>query len=95
MPSIKRVAERLPMKMDLHGELMPGQLLVEVFGFGRVLVENHCGVIKYEAGEICVKSKLGILHITGNQMQLARMTREQLIITGDIECVKLEKRECK
>ena len=92
MNSIRKAIECFPGKVGLDGELMPGQLLVELFGFCRVLVENHCGVVKYEPQEICIKSKSGILHISGRNMILARMSKEQLVITGNIESVSLEKR---
>lgn len=91
MASIKKRINDIAIKTELETELLPGQLLVEIFGFERVIVEHHNGVIKYEPCEICIKSKKGLLHIYGMAMCLAVMTRERLVVTGVIDCVKMEK----
>lgn len=91
MRSIKKMAEQIPIKMDLCSELMPGQLLVEILDYGRVLVENHCGVIMYTPCEICIRSSKGMVRVLGEQLMLARMTKEQLVIIGNILQVCLEK----
>ncbi len=91
MRSIKQVTERLPMKLDLCAELMPGQLLVEIVGTGRILIENHCGVIMYTPEEICIRYDKGILRVLGEAMKLARMSKEQLVITGSILQVCLQR----
>ena len=92
MTSIRKSVNQLPVKMNIERELLPYQLLVEIFGFNRVVIENHCGVIKYEPEDICVKTKEGFLHIQGDALTLAIMTREQLVITGEVGNVHFEKR---
>ena len=94
MSSIRKSVNQLPVKMNMERELLPHQLLVEIFGFNRVVVENHCGVIKYEPEDISVKTKEGILHVQGDSMILAIMTKESLVITGEVDSVRLEKRRC-
>lgn len=66
--------------------------LVELAGCGRVLVENHTGVLVYSPGEITVRVSYGCLQISGENMMLAEMHREQLVITGTIHGVKLHRR---
>ena len=92
MSSIRRSINQLPVKMNMERELLPRELLVELFSFHRVVIENHCGVIKYEPESICVKTKEGVLHVLGESLLLAIMTKEQLVITGEISSVRLEKR---
>ena len=95
MASIRKSINQLPLKMNMERELLPHQLLVEIFGFHRVVIENHCGVIKYEPDFICVNTKEGVLHIQGISLVLAIMTKKQLVITGEVAGVQLEKRMCK
>lgn len=74
---------------NLPGETLPGIPLVELTGERRVLIENHKGVVAYGCKEICVKVQYGILSIRGSELMLSRMTKEQLIIVGRIDCISV------
>lgn len=87
--------ERLAQRTDLQGEAFPGQPLVEIYCDRRLLIENHRGVVGYSDSEICVRVKYGLLRICGSCLELSKMSRQQLIITGklqDIHIVRGEKR---
>lgn len=86
--------ERLVMSADLPGEIAPGQSLVELAGDRRVLIEKHRGVVAYGCKEICVKVQYGLLSVRGDDLMLARMTKEQLVITGRIDCVAIRRGRC-
>lgn len=88
----KHFMERVTAAADLPDEPIPGQPLVEIAGEHRVLIERHRGVTEYGRQRICVKVKYGTVCVSGQGLELAQMTREQLIISGRIECVKLERR---
>lgn len=77
---------------DLRGEPRPSLPLVEMVGECRVLIENHMGVSAYGQEEIRVKVKFGQIIICGSCMTLSRMTKEQLLITGNIDSVRLCRR---
>lgn len=79
---------------DLPGETGLGQPLIEVAGDRRVLIEHHQGVNQYGAGCICVKVKYGIVSVEGCGLEIARMSREQLIIRGRIDRIALNRRKC-
>lgn len=78
-------------RLDLPDEPMPVQTLVEIAGNRRVLIEHHGGVTQYGSTMICVKVKFGTVSVFGQDLKLVRMTGEQLIISGCIDCVKLER----
>ena len=81
-------------RMNLPAESIPGVPLVEICGDRRVLIENHMGVTQYTRNLICVKVSYGILSVQGKQLELARMNRDQLVICGRVDCVRLHaKRE--
>lgn len=88
----KNWMDRLADGMDLPGEPLPGQTIVELAGDRRVLIEHHMGVTQYSGERICVRVKYGNVMICGQCMELSRMTREQLIITGRIDSVTLLRR---
>lgn len=79
-------------RFDLSDEPMPGQPLIEIVGCSRVLIEHHNGVCAYGQEMICVNVRYGRICITGQSLELKRMTRGQLIICGCIESVLLERR---
>lgn len=86
------IMEQVAKVTDLPLEPLPGIPLVELAGERRVLVENHCGVIEYGCKEIGVKVSYGQVCVCGSDLKLARMTRYQLVITGNIERISLVRR---
>lgn len=85
--------ERITDGADLPGMAMPGVPLVELAGDRRVLIENHGGVTEYGSCRIQVRVRYGQIAVCGENLQLARMTREQLVISGRIDAVTLYRRE--
>lgn len=80
---------RLAFETDLPDEPIPGKPLVEIMDRSRVLIENHCGVCEYGGNLIRVKTKSGSICVCGSGLELARMTKGQLVITGQVESVQL------
>ena len=81
--------EKLHRQMEKSLEPVPGLPLVEIAGQRRVLIENHRGVSCYGAEQIRVRVKYGEISVSGTGLELARMTGQQLVITGNIHCVHL------
>lgn len=75
--------------MELEGEPLPRQPLLELLGNQRVLIENHCGLLEYGDTQMCIKVKNGMIRICGKGLGLALMSRERLIICGCIDTVQL------
>ena len=84
--------ERFADGMDLPGQPLPGQPIVELAGAGRVLIENHRGVTQYSGESICIRVSYGHVNVSGQGLVLSRMTREQLIISGSIDEIKIIRR---
>lgn len=87
----KHFLERVTAAADLQGEPIPGLPLVEIAGDRRVLIEHHCGVTQYGRCRISVRVKFGAVVIVGDRLELTRMTGQQLIISGRIDYVQLER----
>ena len=79
-------------QLDLPGECLPGQVLVEIAGENRVLIEHHRGVREYSRERITVNVRYGLVQICGNCLELRCMTKAQLIISGSIDSVTLKRR---
>ena len=92
MSEKKRWMERLADSADLSGEPLPLEPLVELAGDRRVLIENHRGVVQYSREKICVKVRYGTVAVCGCGLELSRMTKERLVISGRIDSISLIRR---
>lgn len=69
-----------------------GRPIVEIAGDSRVLIENHFGIMGYSAEQIQVKVKYGCVCVCGCGLEVLRMTREQLVIHGRIQGVRIQRK---
>ncbi len=83
------VFHKLYSAADLSDEPIPGLPLLELAGDQRVLIEKHKGVTEYGRERIMIKVKFGHICVLGSRLELSRMTRGQLIISGRIDCIQL------
>ena len=72
-------------------ESFPGLPIVEVAGDSRVLIENHLCIREYSSQQIIVKMKYGNLFIKGNELYIAQMNTQQLVVCGCIESLFLQR----
>lgn len=84
--------QRLADGAELSDEMLPGMPVVEIAGERRVLIERHGGVIEYSRERICVKVDYGRVCVCGCGLKLTCMTAAQLVISGQIDCVQLQRR---
>lgn len=84
--------------MDEHGDLIddqfPGVPVVEIAGSRRVLIERHRGVKAYSDHCIQVSLCYGLLCVSGMNLKLQHMTRDQLVISGQIQNLQILEDEC-
>ena len=69
------------------GSGVSGVSLIEICNGNRVLIESHKGIVSYGNNEVIVKVLNGNIRISGMCLHLVRMSREQLLITGQIKSV--------
>lgn len=89
----RNIVRRLMEEADLAAEALPGHPIVELAGDRRVLVENHQGVMEYSRCRITVKVAYGQVAVVGECLKILRMTRQQLVIRGNIGGISLCRRE--
>lgn len=82
-------ADKIGAVTDLQDECIPGLPLIEIVGNVRVLIEHHCGVTEYGKQRIIVQTKDNLAAVEGDNLELTKMTSDQLIISGTIHSVAL------
>lgn len=65
--------------------------LVEIADDRRVLIEHHHGLLAYSCELIVIRVRFGLIRITGKKLWVATMSREQLVICGQIDGICLER----
>lgn len=84
---VRRIAEGA----EICGQSLPGVPIVEIAGDKRILVEHHGGVVEYGPERIRIRVNFGTLCICGTCMKLKQMSKQQLIISGRIDCVQIQR----
>ena len=75
-----------------NSELFTKAPLLELAGDNRILVENHQGVLAYSLEEVHIKVAYGKLTIIGNNLNIKQMSKEQLVISGLVDEIRLFRR---
>jgi sporulation protein YqfC len=78
--------------LGLHADVMPGVPVVELAGDRRVLIEYHLGITEYGKNQIGVRVSFGTVSIKGENLHLRVMSKERLVICGEIEEIRLFRR---
>lgn len=89
----KKVISRMMLSADLDSEFISGLPILEIVGNSRVLIENHQSVTSYSCKEICVKVNYGQIDISGRELTIVKMAKDQLVICGSIQSVHLASKE--
>lgn len=77
---------------------MPSETFTEIpkitnAGFKKMMIENYKNILEYQDIFIRINTSIGIINISGLNMKLEEMTKDDLIIEGDIDSIEFEKTE--
>lgn len=82
--------DELVERFDLPAETAAGAPKITVTGRGRVVIENHRGLLEYSGTLIEVGAGHGCVRVRGEGLLLRAMDSEVLIISGNVFGVDLE-----
>ncbi len=83
-----RAVARLTELMDIPGEPALGVARVTVTGGHKVQIENHRGLLEYEADRITVNTMDVPVRIRGQGLEIAAMSDLELAVTGKVDGVE-------
>ena len=64
---------------------------LSITGFNEVLLENYKGILEYEEFFTSISTHIGVININGSNINLEKMTDDDIKITGKIENIELER----
>ena len=74
---------------ELIGESLPQRPIIELCSDHRLYVERHLGVYEYSDVEIHIGVNFGSIIIRGGCLKLASMSKDSLVVTGQIQNLEL------
>ena len=76
---------------EIPDEVVSDVPKVTVVNFDRILIENYKCILEYQNIFIRIKMSNGLIDISGLNLELNEMTKDDLIIRGTIESIEFEK----
>ena len=84
---------RLDKILEIPEEIYTNTPKITITGFNEIILENYKGILEYEEFFASISTYIGIVNINGYNINLEKMTNDDIKITGKIESVELERTE--
>ena len=83
--------KRLDKILEIPQEVYTNMPKITITGFNEVILENYKGILEYEEIFASISTHIGVVNINGYNINLEKMTNDDIKITGKIESVELER----
>lgn len=77
--------------LEMPEEVYSNTPKLTITGFNEMILENYKGILEYEEFFASISTHIGIVNINGYNINLEKMTNDDIKITGKIESVDLER----
>lgn len=78
------IKARFSESLELPKEAVLGVPTVKITGTNEIYIENHKGILEYGNEYLRINSSLGIIKITGRNLQIKEISQEEILINGII-----------
>ena len=85
--------KRLDKILEIPQEVYTNTPKITITGFNEIILENYKGILEYEEFFASISTYIGVVNINGYNINLEKMTNDDIKITGKIESVELERTE--
>lgn len=90
MKKMRDIAENLAETLELPQEAFGTTAKLSITGGRRALIENHRGIAEYGRERIVVSTDKGRIIISGQELVLSAMNKNELLINGKISTAEWE-----
>ena len=84
---------RLDKILEIPEEIYTNTPKITITVFNEIILENYKGILEYEEFFASISTYIGIININGYNINLEKMTNDDIKITGKIESVEIERTE--
>ena len=75
---------RLDKILEIPEEIYTNTPKITITGFNEIILENYKGILEYEEFFASISTYIGIVNINGYNINLEKMTNDDIKITGKI-----------
>ena len=91
MKNKKASLDKLNNILEMPKEICTNEPKVTIVGFGEMIVENYKGILEYENYFVRINTYIGVININGFNLNLEKMTENNIKITEKIESIDIER----
>ena len=77
--------------LELPEEVYLDITRITITGFDEIIIENFKGILEYEKFFVRIRSSIGLINISGYNLNLENMTNDDIKVKGKIESIELER----
>ncbi|MGG5462650.1 sporulation protein YqfC [Clostridium sp. B9] len=81
---LRQVTNKIAEELDLPKEIINGEPKIVVYGKNEIVIENHKGIESFQSDEIRINSNLGIIKISGLNLEIRFIGSETIALTGKL-----------
>ena len=82
---------RLDKILEIPEEVYTNVPKITITGFSEIILENYKGILEYEEFFASISTHIGIVNINGYNLNLEKMTNDDIKITVKIESIELDR----
>lgn len=79
--------------LEIPEEIYTNTPKITITGFNEIILENYKGILEYEEFFTSISTYIGVVNINGYNINLEKMTNDDIKITGKIESIELERNQ--
>ena len=83
--------KRIDKLLEIPQEVYTNTPKITITGFNEIILENYKGILEYEEFFASVSTYIGVVNINGYNINLEKMTNDDIKITGKIESIELDR----
>ncbi len=86
----KRKETRLEKLLEMPKEIVSDEPRITISGFNEMLIENYKNILEYEEFYIKLNTYIGVININGYNLNLEKVSQDDIMVTGKIDSIDFE-----
>lgn len=86
----KRRENRIEKLLEMPKEVVSNEPKITISGFNEMLIENYKNILEYEEFYIKLNTYIGIININGFNLNLEKVSTDDIMVTGKIDSIDFE-----
>ncbi|WFA09549.1 sporulation protein YqfC [Tissierella sp. Yu-01] len=87
--NIENIKTNLSEALELPIDIALDLPRITIIGNVEVRIFNHKGIIEYDSQMIRINSRIGIIKVIGNELEIKNILSEEILVVGNIEKVEI------